>query len=219
MDFIIAIFLVIILVFSAVIHEFSHGWMANHLGDPTAKHMGRLTLNPIPHIDLVGSVLVPLFLIIANVGIIFAWAKPVPYNPYNLRDKKNGEMLVALAGPVSNLIVAVIFGIIVQIMIMQEIGSSIMVLFGLIIFINIILAIFNLLPIPPLDGSKILFHLLPYSMHGVRETLERHGMLILLIFIFFLGGFRLVIWPILIFLFIVFTNSTELLFDMMNMLS
>ena len=219
MDFIIAIFLVIILIFSAVIHEFSHGWMANHLGDPTAKHMGRLTLNPIPHIDLMGSVLVPLFLIIANVGIIFAWAKPVPYNPYNLRDKKNGEMLVALAGPVSNLIVAVIFGIIVQIMIMQEIGSSIIVLFGLIIFINIILAIFNLLPIPPLDGSKILFHFLPYSMHGIRETLERHGMLILLIFIFFLGGFRLVIWPILIFLFIVFTNSTELLFDMMNMLS
>ena len=219
MDFIIAIFLVIILVFSAVIHEFSHGWMANHLGDPTAKHMGRLTLNPISHIDLMGSVVVPLFLIIANVGIIFAWAKPVPYNPYNLRDKKNGEMLVALAGPVSNLIVAVIFGIIVRIMIMQEIGSSIIVLFGLIIFINIILAIFNLLPIPPLDGSKILFHFLPYSMHRVRETLERHGMLILLIFIFFLGGFRLIIWPILVFLFIVFTNSTELLFDMMNMLS
>lgn len=219
MEFIIAIFLVIILVFSAVIHEFSHGWMANHLGDPTAKHMGRLTLNPIPHIDLMGSVLVPLFLIIANVGIIFAWAKPVPYNPYNLRDKKNGEMLVALAGPVSNLIVAVIFGIIVQIMMMQGIDSSIIMLFGLIIFINIILAIFNLLPIPPLDGSKILFHFLPYSMRGVRETLERHGMLILLIFIFFLSGFRLVIWPILIFLFITFTNSPELLFDMMNMLS
>lgn len=219
MEFIIAIFLVIILVFSAVIHEFSHGWMANHLGDPTAKHMGRLTLNPIPHIDLMGSVLVPLFLIIANVGIIFAWAKPVPYNPYNLRDKKNGEMLVALAGPVSNLIVAVIFGIIVQIMMMQGIDSSIIMLFGLIIFINIILAIFNLLPIPPLDGSRILFHFLPYSMRGVRETLERHGMLILLIFIFFLSGFRLVIWPILIFLFITFTNSPELLFDMMNMLS
>jgi Zn-dependent protease len=217
MEFIIAIFLVIILVFSAVIHEFSHGWMANYLGDPTAKHMGRLTLNPIPHIDLMGSVLVPLFLIIANVGIIFAWAKPVPYNPYNLRDKKNGEMLVALAGPVSNLIVAVIFGIIVQIMIMQGIDSSIIVLFGLIIFINIILAIFNLLPIPPLDGSKILFHFLPYSMHRVRETLERHGMLILLIFIFFLGGFGLVIWPILIFLFITFTNSPELLFDIINM--
>ncbi|MCK4891377.1 MAG: site-2 protease family protein [Candidatus Pacebacteria bacterium] len=219
MDFVIAIFVVAILVFSAVIHEFAHGWMADSLGDPTARHMGRLTLNPIPHIDLMGSVLIPLFLIISGVGIIFAWAKPVPYNPYNLRDKKNGEMLVALAGPISNLIIAVIFGIIVRVMIMQEINSSIIMLFGLIIFINILLAIFNLLPIPPLDGSKILFHFLPYSMRRVREILERNGMLMLLIFIFFLGGFRLIIWPILVFLFVVFTDSTELLFNMMNMLN
>ena len=222
MDFIIAIFVIIILVFSAVIHEFSHGWMANHLGDPTARHMGRLTLNPIPHIDLMGSIIFPMMTVflgsmLFGSPIIFAWAKPVPYNPYNLRDKKNGEMLVALAGPISNIVIALIFGIIIRIMMIQGIDSSIIMLFGLIVFINIILAVFNLLPIPPLDGSKVLFHFLPYSMHNIREILERHGMLILLLFIFFLGGFRLIVLPILIFLFITFTNSPKLLFDVFNM--
>jgi Zn-dependent protease len=222
MDFIIAIFIVIILVFSAVIHEFSHGWMAYHLGDPTAKHLGRLTLNPIPHIDPFGSIIFPVMTVflgsmLFGSPIIFAWAKPVPYNPYNLRDQKNGEMFVALAGPASNIIVALIFGTVIRIMMMQGIDSSLIIFFGLIVFINILLAVFNLLPIPPLDGSKILFHFLPYSMHSVREILERHGMLILLIFIFFLGGFRLIILPILLFSFILFTDSLELLFSVIDL--
>ena len=210
MEITIAIFFVIILLFSAVIHEFSHGWMANYLGDPTAKFMGRLTLNPIPHIDLVGSILVPLFLIFSNIGFIFAWAKPVPYNPHNLRDKKNGEMLVALAGPLSNLIIAFIFGAIIRIMMMQNIDSSMILFFSFIVYLNIILALFNLVPIPPLDGSKILFHFLPYSMQGTKEFLEKNGMILLLVFIFF-GGFELILWPILELLFVLFTGNSGLL--------
>ena len=210
MEFTIAIFFVIILLFSAVIHEFAHGWMANYLGDPTAKFMGRLTLNPIPHIDLVGSILVPLFLIFSSVGFIFAWAKPVPYNPHNLRDKKNGEMLVALAGPLSNLIIALIFGAIIRIMMFQNIDSTMILFFSFIVYLNLILALFNLMPIPPLDGSKILFHFLPYSMQGTKEFLEKNGMILLLAFIF-LGGFSFILWPILELLFVLFTGSSGFL--------
>ena len=199
------IFSFIVLIFSIVIHEFSHGWMADHLGDPTARHMGRLTLNPIPHIDLMGSIIIPLILLISNTGFIIGWAKPVPYNPYNLRDKKNGEMLVALAGPASNLLLALIFGIIIRILIIQGIGidSSIISFFSIVVLYNILLAIFNLVPIPPLDGSKILFHFLPYSSHNIREIMERNGMLFLIIFILF--GFKL-IFPIMFFLFYLFTG-------------
>ena len=194
------IFSFVVLILSIVIHEFSHGWVAYYLGDPTAKHMGRLTLNPVPHIDPLGSIILPFILLITSAGFIIGWAKPVPYNPYNLRDQKNGEMLVALAGPASNLLVAVIFGIAIRILLFQGIdpSNSIISFFSIIVFYNILLAIFNLVPIPPLDGSKILFHFLPYSMHNVREMLERNGFLFLLIFIFF--GFQLII-PVMFFLF------------------
>jgi len=205
MSEILQIFSFVVLIFSIVIHEFSHGWMAYYLGDPTAKHLGRLTLNPLPHIDLMGSVLLPFILLITNAGFIIGWAKPVPYNPYNLRDQKNGEMFVALAGPVSNLLIATIFGIAIRILLFQGMspGSSIISFFSIIVFYNILLAIFNLVPIPPLDGSKVLFHFLPYSMRNVRETLERNGFLFLLIFIFF--GFQLII-PVMLFLFALITG-------------
>jgi len=197
---IVQIFSFVVLILSIVIHEFSHGWMAYYLGDPTAKHMGRLTLNPVPHIDPLGSIILPFMLLITSAGFIIGWAKPVPYNPYNLRDQKNGEMLVALAGPASNLLLAVIFGIAIRILLFQGMApeSSIISFFSIIVFYNILLAIFNLVPIPPLDGSKVLFHFLPYSMHNVREILERNGFLFLLIFIFF--GFPLII-PVMLFLF------------------
>jgi Zn-dependent protease len=199
MSEVLQIFSFVVLIFSIVIHEFSHGWVAYYLGDPTAKHLGRLTLNPLPHIDLMGSVLLPFILLITNAGFIIGWAKPVPYNPYNLRDQKNGEMLVALAGPASNLLLAVIFGVAIRILLLQGIdpSNSIILFFSIIVFYNILLAVFNLIPIPPLDGSKILFHFLPYSMHNVREILERNGLLFLLIFIFF--GFQLII-PVMLFL-------------------
>jgi Zn-dependent protease len=207
---ILQLFSIAVLIFSIVIHEFSHGWMANHLGDPTAKYMGRLTLNPIPHIDLMGSIILPLFLLISNAGFIIGWAKPVPYNPYNLKDQKNGPALVGIAGPASNLLLAIIFGVIIRILLIQGVAvdSSIIMFFGLVVFYNILLAVFNLVPIPPLDGSKVLFHFLPYSMHNVREILERNGILFLIIFIFF--GFKLII-PIMLFLFVLITGSLELL--------
>lgn len=211
------VFSFVVLIFSIVIHEFSHGWVANHLGDPTARYMGRLTLNPIPHIDLMGSIIVPFILLISGTGFIIGWAKPVPYNPYNLRDKKNGEMFVALAGPASNLLLALIFGIIIRILLIQGIGidSSIILFFSVIVFLNILLAIFNLVPIPPLDGSKVLFHFLPYSMRNVRETLERNGMLFLIVFIVF--GFKLII-PIMFYLFVLITGSVELLVKLLETL-
>ncbi len=210
---ILQVFSIIVLILSIVVHEFSHGWMANYLGDSTAKHMGRLTLNPIPHIDLMGSIIVPLLLLISSTGFIIGWAKPVPYNPYNLRDQKNGEMLVALAGPASNLLLALIFGIIIRILLIQGIAidSSIIIFFGIIVLYNILLAVFNLVPIPPLDGSKILFHFLPYSMHNIREIMERNSVLFLLLFIFF--GFRLII-PVMLYLFVLITGSVELLMVM-----
>jgi Zn-dependent protease len=199
------IFSFLILIFSIVIHEFSHGWMADYLGDPTARYMGRLTLNPIPHIDPIGSILLPLVLLVSNAGFIIGWAKPVPYNPYNLKDQKNGPAYVGAAGPVSNLLIALIFGITIRLLLIQGIdaGESMITLFSIIVYYNILLAVFNLVPIPPLDGSKVIFYFLPYSMHYLKEVLERNGMLLLFLFIFF--GFGLII-PIINILFELFTG-------------
>ncbi|MDD3006142.1 MAG: site-2 protease family protein [Candidatus Pacebacteria bacterium] len=185
----IQIFGFLVLIFSIVIHEFSHGWMADQLGDPTARFMGRLTLNPIPHIDPLGSVIVPLFLLLTRAGFVIGWAKPVPYNPYNLKDQKKGPALVALAGPLSNLMVAVIFGVVVRLLVAQgNTANMTIALFDLIILYNVMLAMFNLVPLPPLDGSKILEAILPQSMRGGMQFLEKNYMLFLLIFIFF--GFQ-----------------------------
>lgn len=192
MNEIFQIFGIIVLIFSIVIHEFSHGWVADQLGDPTARYAGRLTLNPIPHIDPLGSVLLPLILLITSPGFVIGWAKPVPYNPYNLKDQKKGPAWVALAGPAVNLLIAVIFGLAIRLMVAQDFLAygDVITFFSIIVLYNILLAVFNLVPIPPLDGSKILFSVLPYSMRGVQETLERNSMLFLLLFIFF--GFSLI---------------------------
>ena len=186
MTFEILVFQIIVLIFSVVIHEFSHGWMANYLGDPTAKYAGRLTLNPLKHLDPVGSFIVPFFLLIISSPILIGWAKPVPYNPYNLRDQKYSPALVGAAGPGSNLIIALVFGIILRIISAQGIAESLIPFFGIIVLINVLLAIFNLLPIPPLDGSKILFAALPSSMDNLKIAFERYGFFILLFFLFFL---------------------------------
>ena len=178
------IFQIAILIFSVVVHEVSHGAVANVLGDPTAKLQGRLTLNPIQHIDPIGSVLVPLLLFFTNAGVMFGWAKPVPVNPYNLRGKY-GEAIVAAAGPLSNIGVAVIFGLLIRIA-GVFMTPSFLHIATMAVIINIVLAIFNLVPIPPLDGSKILFGFLPYHLQQVRESLERYGFFIVLIFIVFL---------------------------------
>lgn len=178
------LFSIIILIFSVVIHEVSHGLMADRLGDPTARLSGRLTLNPISHLDWFGSFLLPL--LTYNLGgFILGWAKPVPYNPYNLKGRF-GEASVAVAGPLSNLILAVVFGLVVRFGAIADLPTSLVQISSAITFINIILAIFNLIPIPPLDGSKILFALIPRHLGQVRVWLERYSLVLIVVFIFFI---------------------------------
>jgi Zn-dependent protease len=180
------IFSTIIFIFSVIIHEVAHGYVAYLQGDNTAKNAGRLTLNPIPHIDPFGSILLPALLAFAGSPMIVGWAKPVPFNPYNLRNQKWGEAMVAAAGPLSNIIVAVIFGLLIRAGIG---GSSLLEPFAYIVLINLVLATFNLVPVPPLDGSKILFSFLPYSMRGIQNFLETYGTFILIFFVFFLWSY------------------------------
>jgi Zn-dependent protease len=171
------------LLFAIVIHEVAHGWMASRFGDLTAKQAGRLTLNPIPHIDPIGTIVVPLLLYFSNAGFLFGWAKPVPINPYNLRHPKNDLMWVSFAGPGANLLTALACGLVIRVIrpvsgyLMP--GSSFlitlthMLIYGMII--NLVLAFFNLIPLPPLDGSKILAGFLPPRYEYKMEQLERFG--------------------------------------------
>ncbi|MBA3733509.1 site-2 protease family protein [Patescibacteria group bacterium] len=179
------IFSILILIFSVIIHEVSHGYAAMLLGDNTAKHAGRLTLNPFKHLEWFGSFLLPIMSYFFG-GFIIGWAKPVPFNPYNLRNQKWGEAIVAIAGPLSNIIIALFFGLLIRFGVLSQFGDSYIYIASSIVFINLILATFNLIPIPPLDGSKILFSLLPNSMQNIRATLEKNGVFILIFFIFFL---------------------------------
>ncbi len=176
------IFVILILLFSVVIHEVAHGYAALALGDTTAKYEGRLTLNPIKHLDPVGSVLIPLLGYFTG-GVIIGWAKPVPFNPYNLRNQRWGEALVAIAGPISNIVIAVIFSIIIRTSSGMT-GENFLFLAQYLVYINIILAIFNMIPIPPLDGSKVLFSLLPYRLQAFRQNIERFGFFLVIIFVF-----------------------------------
>lgn len=182
------ILLVVIIIMSVVVHEVAHGYAALWLGDSTAHYAGRLTLNPIKHLDLFGSVIVPFLLSFS--GMVFGWAKPVPYNPYNLRNRRWGELLVAIAGPISNILLALIFGMFIRLTSVDSLGmTSVMYVASLIVHINIVLAIFNLIPVPPLDGSKILFAILPNQYNQMKIVLERFGFIIILFFIIFLWQF------------------------------
>jgi Zn-dependent protease len=165
------IFHLLVLILSIIIHEVSHGYAALALGDPTAKYQGRLTLNPIKHIDPVGSLLVPALLVLTGSSFLFGWAKPVPYNPYNLRNQRWGEALVAGAGPGVNILIAIAFGIVVHLS-LGTLSLTFVTLIANIVYINLLLALFNLIPIPPLDGSRILKALLPYRMQFAYEKLE-----------------------------------------------
>lgn len=197
------VFQIAILIMSVVIHEVSHGYMANYLGDPTAKLEGRLTLNPIKHLDLFGSIILPTILYITHAGFILGWAKPVPYNPYNLRPGRFSEALVALAGPASNLILAIIFGIFLRFGVANGFSIGFLQITSLIVFMNLLLMVFNLVPIPPLDGSKVLFAIFPESTFKLRGFLERYGFILVIFFIFFLWQF---ISPLITILFTLITG-------------
>lgn len=192
--------LVVLVAFSAIVHECAHGWTAYKLGDPTAKEMGRLTLNPLAHIDPVGSILIPLIMALLG-GPMFAFAKPVPFNPRRLRNPERDEALVALAGPVSNILQALLGTILLWLivtvsdaMIMNGIdvldASNVLVqIFVNYIYINLTLAFFNLIPIPPLDGSKLLSPLLRGESRKVYNYLQLYGMPILLLIVYALPRF------------------------------
>src|SRR3989339_421432 len=199
------VFYFLVFIFSAVIHEVSHGYVAKALGDDTAEKEGRLTLNPLVHLDPFGSVLLPMIFYLTSklaggVGIIFGWAKPVPYNPYNLKNPKQGALLIALAGPLSNVFVAFCLSLVLRLGMVNGVLAE---LFGIIVLINLVLAVFNLMPIPPLDGSKVLFGLLPDSLAHVEDFLERNSMIFFLMF--FLWGGDLV-YSIVFGLFSIFTG-------------
>lgn len=187
---------IVALIFSIVLHEMAHGYAANWLGDPTARLAGRLSPNPLVHIDPIGSVLIPALLLLSNAGFLFGWAKPVPYNPYNLKNQKWGEALVAAAGPATNILLALIFSVLIRLADPLGLSASFVSLAGYIVFINILLAFFNMIPVPPLDGSKILGALLPYGAamryRELMANIERFGFLFTIVFIFIIIQF---VWP------------------------
>jgi Zn-dependent protease len=182
-DFFSIIFYFLIIIPSSIIHEYAHGWMAERLGDPTARYAGRLTVNPLAHIDLWGTIILPLMLFFGTGGrFMFAYAKPVPYNPYNLKNQRWGPVLVSIAGPLSNLLLALCFALVLRIFP----NSSVTFLLQIIVYANILLMVFNLVPIPPLDGSKLLFAIIPDSMRSLRIALEKYGFVVLIFFVLFL---------------------------------
>lgn len=190
----ITVFQVVVLIFVTMVHEVSHGATAYKLGDDTAYKMGRLTLNPFKHLDFFGSFLLPLIFIISGSRFVFGWAKPVLYNPFNLKNPKKGGAIIALAGPLSTLVLGIVFSLLIRIIVsFLDLGSgtfavSLIILLNVIVFISILHAVFNLMPIPPLDGSKILFSILPDKYFPIQRKLEQYGMFIILLFLF-LGGF------------------------------
>ena len=195
----VTIFSLIVLLFSVIIHELAHGYVARSLGDPTAEYAGRLTLNPLKHLDPFGSVILPLLLLLSSFasggsGIILGWAKPVPINPYNFKDQKWGTLKVAISGPLSNFGIAFIFGSFIRFLSFPQTFPLIQ-LMSIVVYINILLGLFNLIPIPPLDGSWILFRFLPASAEKIRMALQQYGIFILILLLFsgVLNGFYLLV--------------------------
>jgi Zn-dependent protease len=193
-----SIFYIAVLIMSIVVHEVSHGFMAEYFGDNTARNADRLTLNPLKHLDLFGSILLPAVLILSHAGFLFGWAKPVPYNPNNLSDRKWGTIWVAAAGVLSNFFIAIVFGLIIRFSADLNLSAGFYFITSAIVIVNLALGIFNLIPIPPLDGSKILFSFLPESAFSFILAYEQYSLILLLIFIVFFSDF---LYPILAFLF------------------
>lgn len=197
-----AILSFIILIISIILHEVSHGYAANALGDPTARLSGRLTLNPVPHIDPMGSVILPALLVFSGSPVFFGWAKPVPYNPYNLTHRRWGEALVALAGSATNLLLALIFGLLVRFGL--GLSPAALSFAAIIAFVNLFLGLFNLIPFPPLDGFTALRSALPWRFSRGLTSFEHQmrgaGVLSLVLFlvlfsyVFATPFYQLVLW-------------------------
>jgi Zn-dependent protease len=182
------------MVFAIVLHEVAHGWIANRLGDHTARDMGRLTLNPLPHIDILGTIILPVLCIIAG-SPIFGYAKPVPINPYNFKDPKKGMALSSLAGPGVNIAMAFACSFLLRVVLVGLEGvlpepiwgwfaTPLTLMLGYGIIINVVLAVLNMIPIPPLDGSRVVYWLLPNTMAAAYYQLERFGIIILMLLMF-----------------------------------
>lgn len=165
------LFTIGVLIISIIVHEVAHGYAANALGDPTAKLAGRLTLNPLPHVDPIGSVLLPGLMVLTSAGMLFGWAKPVPYNPYNLKNQRWGEAIVGSAGVLTNLALAVVFAFIARASFAggEEVFGQ---LAAIVAYVNLFLGLFNLIPFPPLDGFTVLRGLLPYHMTASLRNIE-----------------------------------------------
>jgi Zn-dependent protease len=188
----IAIFTIVILIFSIILHEVAHGYAAQALGDPTAKLAGRLTLNPVSHIDPIGSILIPAMLVLTHAGVMFGWAKPVPYNPYNLKNQRWGEAIVGVAGVATNLAIAVLFAIITRVAVAQGL-TEFANLASLVVLVNLSLGLFNLIPIPPIDGYTVLRGALPYkasqAMARFEDRMRAGGIFTLIIVLILLTQF------------------------------
>jgi Zn-dependent protease len=202
-DLSLSIFTIIILIFSVIMHEVAHGYAAYMLGDPTAKLQGRLTLNPLAHIDLFGSIIVPLLLVLGGSGILFGWAKPVPYNPYNLRNQRWGEAIVGFAGVFTNLLLAVLFALVARASFASGF-TMFSTLAASVVFVNLSLGLFNLIPIPPLDGYTVFRGLLPLRASLAFRDIEQRiygnsiivRFVVLFAFIYFLSTpfYNLIEW-------------------------
>lgn len=206
MDIITTVFYIVILLFSVIIHELAHGYTADYLGDPTPRMQGRLTLNPIPHLDMFGSIILPLLLIISGVGFVVGWAKPVQYNPFNItKNRRWAAALIAIAGPLSNIMLALIFGLVLR---FAGVGLPVAAttVFSIIVLLNIVLAVFNLIPVPPLDGHHILFSFLSDTGVGgqVKAFMRRYSLILVLAVIFFVWQ---LLFPAVLWLFALITGS------------
>lgn len=186
------VIMVLVLFFSVIVHEVAHGYVALLNGDPTAKIAGRLTFSPIPHIDPIGTILLPALMLVTQSGFLFGWAKPVPVNPMNFRNYRWGEITVSAAGPLSNLTLAIISA---QILPFAEgnPGLAIFCYYGCVI--NIFLMIFNLVPIPPLDGSRVLMPFLPRPLNYYYAQLEPYGFIIIMLLLYS-GVLNFIIKPV-----------------------
>lgn len=180
----------IILIISIILHEISHGYMAEYLGDPTARLLGRLTMNPIPHIDPIGSIVLPILFVLSGSPVVFGWAKPVPYDPRNIRGtafkERYGGALIAAAGPAVNIFLAIVFGLLIRFVELDPVMTQ---FFLIVVLINSSLAVFNLIPVPPLDGHHVLAALLPSAIRRKYEELYKYSFVLMFIVAFVLWQF------------------------------